>query len=99
MLITIRRNTVTGRFHPFVWSPSPLPGPDQSPVLRYKSRAHHTTGLETLEAAQMEAREGIAPKIAATYGPPQLDIDVAEDDAWQEGEVPTSVLFRQAVTS
>lgn len=96
MLITIRRNALTNRFHPFLWIPAPLSGDIGSDVVRYKSKAHHTTGFETLEAAQKEAREAIAPYVEKNYGSAVLEVDEAEDDAWQADEVPASVLLRPA---
>ncbi len=48
------KNTATGRFHPIVFRMAPMPGNADATLSaqRYKSLGHHTTGFDTLEAAQ-----------------------------------------------
>ena len=50
----IIRHDRTGRWHPIVFRPTPLPGGKDSDmgVRRYKSLGHHTEGFLTLEEAQ-----------------------------------------------
>lgn len=87
-LITIRRNTLTGRYYPFVFREAPFPSDDGTEIVtRYRSRMHHTSGFATLAEAQVGARR-LQPKIAASLGPCDLDITEATDDAWQEWELP-----------
>lgn len=49
----ILKNTQTGRFHPIVFRPAPMPGgaDAESNAMRHKSLGHHTNGLDTIEAA------------------------------------------------
>jgi hypothetical protein len=53
----------TGRFHPIIFRPAPLPGGDKLPhgVERYRSLGHHTLGFDTKEAAQrsIQAHPGL----------------------------------------
>jgi hypothetical protein len=60
----ILRNKATGRFHPILFRPAPMPGGAdvESGALRHKSLAHHTDGLDTLE----EAREWLAARADTT---------------------------------
>lgn len=56
----VLKNTKTGRFHPIVFSPAPMPGladlKARAPQ-RYRSLGHHTDGFETVEAAIGYIRE------------------------------------------
>jgi hypothetical protein len=48
----ILKNAKTGRFHPILFRPAPLPSTsEEDKVIRYKSQGHHTEGFKTLEAA------------------------------------------------
>ena len=38
-------NTSTGRYHPVLFRPSPAPSDGDDPVMRYRSKAHHTEGF------------------------------------------------------
>lgn len=98
MLITIVKNTATGRFHPFVWRPAPLPSDDHTPSLlpRYKSKMHHTAGFETFEQAQAAARGELAQTVEAQWGPTEVDVDGFAGDSWEEGEVPASIIYRSS---
>jgi hypothetical protein len=45
-------NTATGRYHPIIFQPSPLPGGARiQGASRYRSTGHHTEGFDTIEAA------------------------------------------------
>lgn len=45
-------NTATGRYHPIIFQPLPLPGGAQiQGGGRYRSLGHHTEGFDTIEAA------------------------------------------------
>jgi hypothetical protein len=51
-------NTQTGRFHPIVFRPAPLPGGATiGTVERYRSKGHHTTGFATRDEALAFIRE------------------------------------------
>lgn len=47
------KNIATGRFHPILFRPAPMPGnaDGESPAQRYRSKGHHTTGFATVEEA------------------------------------------------
>lgn len=53
-IVVVQHALDTERFHPAYYRLAPLPGPGPHPVTRYKSRAHHPEGFETLEAAEPE---------------------------------------------
>jgi hypothetical protein len=72
-------NTETGRFHPVVFRPAPLPGGSELP--RYKSLGHHTTGFDTEDEAIAWAKEG----------PDRSFIDHRWE--WNGKDVPALVIF------
>lgn len=47
------QNTVSGRWHPILFRPAPLPGGKDSDLAaqRYRSLGHHTEGFATKEEA------------------------------------------------
>ena len=47
------KNTATGRFHPIVFRPAPMPGGSDldASAQRYKSLGHHTEGFATEDEA------------------------------------------------
>ena len=52
-------NTATGRYHPIVFRPAPMPsGADaEMGAMRYRSRGHHTEGFATLAEADAHIAE------------------------------------------
>lgn len=58
----------TGRFYPAFVEERPLPGPVPDPkdmsFARLKSKMSHTSGFDTLEAAQKSLREDLAKKLS-----------------------------------
>lgn len=56
-----------GRFHPAFFEEAPFPGPVQevaaTPVVRLKSKMHHTSGFGTLAEAVQEIEAGSLSKI------------------------------------
>jgi len=93
LLFRTHRNGATGRFHPFVYRPSPLPSDDHTPgaTMRYRSSMHHTEGFPTLEAAQQE-QQRLLPALQRQGEVVVLD-DVQED-FWNDGDIPTATLHR-----
>lgn len=67
-VLCILQHEKTGRFHPAFVEERPLPGPVPSPkdmtFARMKSKMHHTTGFDTLEAAVTDLREDLAKKLS-----------------------------------
>lgn len=65
--ICILRDVKKNRFHPCFVEERPAPGPMKSiadtPVIRAKSKMHHTTGFATFEEAQKNVLEDFAKKI------------------------------------
>lgn len=53
------KNTKTGRWHPILFRPAPLPGGGDAgfPAQRYKSLGHHTAGFSTEEEAMAHIRQ------------------------------------------
>jgi hypothetical protein len=47
-------NTATGRYHPIIFRPAPMPGGAIASMSaqRYRSAGHHTTGFATLAEAE-----------------------------------------------
>lgn len=52
-VICIQHDVATGRYHAAFYEERPMPGPDVGtpPVLRLKSKMHHTVGAETFDEA------------------------------------------------
>ena len=52
-------NLATGRFHPIVFRPAPLPGGASlaDGTERYRSKGHHTNGFDTEEEAVAWVRQ------------------------------------------
>lgn len=65
-IICILYNVATKRYHVAFLEEKPLPGKvlsvDETPLVRLKSRMHHTEGTETLEEA-LEEINGLTDKI------------------------------------
>lgn len=91
-LITISENLTTGRFHPFIWRPAPTPSDDGTGLLRYRSKAHHTGGFDTLEAAKANVSADLIPRVESTLGPARF-VDVVDRDSWADNEVPARTIW------
>ena len=65
MIVAILFDVTTKRFHPTWMTYSPFPSDDGSGPCRYRSRGHHTDGLDTLAGAQ-EAADTLAGKLGAS---------------------------------
>lgn len=54
-VLLVMQDVSTGRFHASFWEESPMPGPvepvEEAPLIRLKSRMHHTGGADTYEEA------------------------------------------------
>lgn len=50
-LLIILRDVSTERFHAAYFTEAPFPGPDTDPVIRFRSRGHHTVGADDMEGA------------------------------------------------
>jgi len=80
-------NTLTNRWHPILFSESPLPGsPDADKPIRHKSRGHHTAGFDTRE----EALKWIDENKSKTPGS-RLCLD--KDFDWDGIDIPAMVVF------
>lgn len=99
MLITIRHNLATGRYHPFVWYEAPLPSDDGSgSVVRFRSKMNHTEGFADLATAREEVEKNIAPKLMAAYGcVVECRLDPVMPDRWESGQVPASIEFMRRI--
>ncbi len=75
-------NKATGRFHPIIFQPYPMPGGNQPKSGgRFKSRGHHTTGFDTVEAAwEHVKKDGRLRAVERTY-------------EWDGMSIPTMVEF------
>ena len=78
-------NVETGRHHPVVFRPAPRPS-DDGPVIRYRSRGHHTEGFDTLEQAKAFMAEVGWTDIGAVWnwdgsGVPALTTELEAPDA------------------
>jgi hypothetical protein len=53
MIYSLLKNTATGRFHPILFRPAPMPGyaDEKMSAQRYRSLGHHTDGFDTEEKA------------------------------------------------
>lgn len=95
MIITIEKNIVTGRFHPFVWRYAPAPSSELSePIQRYKSKMHHTAGFDTEQEAR-ESIPGLVNVVRAHYGEACLRTEHVGQMTWQPGEVPAAVRWME----
>jgi hypothetical protein len=91
-IIALIYNTKLSRWHPILFSESPLPGPDRpdKPV-RHKSTGHHTVGFATRPEAVAEAN-GMALKLKSEcVGTPRLCL--SDDMEWDGEGIPSSVAF------
>ena len=92
-MISITRNQLTGRFHPFLWAWKPYPHEDSTcSVTRFKSKGHHTEGFATFEEAQAQAERWV-PQVERRLGPCMTVLSQAEEDAWGPAELPARVLM------
>jgi hypothetical protein len=82
----ILTNTATGRFHPIVFRPAPMPsGADlDAGMQRHKSLGHHTEGFDVIE----DAVAFIASK------PGQYDTGMRGE--WDGADVPAMVMWFSA---
>ncbi len=95
-IVAMLHNTKLKRWHPVVYLESPLPGKGfeadgDASLVRHKSKMHHTTGLETREAALVNALE-LLKKCEGT----KTSLD--EDIPWDGEDVPAGVAFFEQVT-
>lgn len=99
MLVTICQNLVTGRYHPFVWYEAPLPSDDGTePVVRFRSKFHHTVGFETLDAARAAVDREVVPYVELAYDcVVECRLDPVMPDRWGVGEIPASVVFMRRI--
>ena len=58
MIVGMLKNTSTGRLHPILFRPAPLPGGADLDMRaqRYKSKGHHTEGFDNRDAAMSGAQ-------------------------------------------
>jgi len=94
-IVTLLHNQKLNRWHPVVYLESPMPGKGfeadgNTTLVRHKSKMHHTTGLETREAALDNARE-LLKQCDGT----KTAFD--EDIAWDGEDVPADVAFFEKV--
>jgi len=89
----VRVDKPPGRFHPFYFYQSPLPGPLSvvNPT-RYKSKGHHAGGFEDEEEGWKSARVILDHLEGEHAGDVKL-IETLEEDEWGEDETPARVRF------
>lgn len=81
-------NVKDKRWHPILFTESPLPGPpEEGKPIRLKSHGHHTTGFETRELALAGIKEA-SGKLDV-----QPIVDVREDIPWNGEDTPAMVAF------
>ncbi len=94
-LVKMLHNTQKNTFHPIYYLDSPFPGgiENNSTVIRYKSKGHHTTGFDTREAAVFSAND-LIDKLNGMGNIVAVELDENEDLIWEDNEMPTSIQIR-----
>lgn len=60
-LIMILHNLANGTYHPIWYTEKFFPGPGPNPMIRYKSKGHHTNGFPSFEEATSSANDELKP--------------------------------------
>lgn len=85
-IVGMLHNQASGRFHPILFYYAPPPSGDlDSGARRYRSKGHHTAGLDTREAA-LVAAQALANQTGATQA---LEGDIE----WDGEGVPAMTLW------
>lgn len=84
-IIANLHNTKTNRYHPILFTESPLPGGD-GPT-RHKSKGHHTKGFDTREEAIAECERMSADEYCGGR------LCIAKDFPWDGEDIPAMVVF------
>jgi hypothetical protein len=88
--VSILHNTKENRFHPIYYTEKPLPSYSGEDAMRFKSRGHHTNGLETLDLARKDAADLGTKLIEQGY-----NVNVENSIISWDGEgIPADVTFR-----
>ena len=91
-IVALVHNTATSRWHPILFSESPLPGPDDpAKPVRHRSRGHHTVGFDTREAAVADATAMKEKLKEHSLGEPKLAL--TKDFEWDGQDVPALTSF------
>lgn len=86
-IVSILHNQATQRFHPILFAYAPPPGGDQEGgARRYRSRGHHTAGLDTWDEAVAQAHD-----LVGRAGASVLALESAID--WDGSGVPAMLLW------
>lgn len=87
-IIGMLHNTKAERWHPIIFSESPLPGPysEDKPV-RHKSCGHHTVGFATRAEAMANIMNEMVVKL------PEAKLALEKDFVWDGEDVPALVVF------
>lgn len=92
-IIAMIHNTATDRYHPVIFSESPLPGPDEpEKLVRHKSAGHHTVGFDTREGALANIESDLAPRMKQ-HAIGDVRTSLAKDFPWDGEGVPAMVAF------
>jgi len=93
-VIGILHNTSSDRWHPVLFTESPLPGPEElGKPIRHKSRMHHTKGFATRDEAITSAREELAVKV------PGAKFALDADLSWDGDGIPALTIFFDELTA
>jgi hypothetical protein len=91
-IIGIMHNQKLNRWHPILFTESPLPGPESpDKPIRHKSKGHHTEGFETRDAALKNCEELARNMKKSVVAEAKLSVD--KDFEWDGVSIPAMTVF------
>lgn len=89
------KNLATGRWHPIMYVEKSFPSSlnEPQPMIRFKSKGHHTTGFENRDEA-VASLDDLKKRMIESLFLSKVTIDITDDIGWEGNDLPLDIQLR-----